>query len=420
MENDLSTMPITEMQALGNQISKGLEAFEAKKEELIALNNEVEGLDIKSLDDKAGLKVVADGRKKLKNARIEIEKEGKSMRDPLTAKSRLISAKEDELIQIIAPTEKKLKGIEDWVKKEEARVEQEEKEKEEKRIQDRIDKLAGYGFEIDLNMIKGLTDEGFEKVIANAKAEFEKEEANRKEQERIKEEERKELEELRRQKAESERIIKDQQEKIESDRLEKERREKAESDRLIREAERERLEEEAEKDRREEERIRDEKAKEKVMKDIRFEGRKKQLLDMGFTPSGIVGYSDFSLKDTWSCYWEQVYNPSDEDWASYVVAIEEAIEHRKIRMADEENKRAAAIEQARLDGIAEAEKKARQKEELEAEQMAQASDKEKFMLIVKQMEALTYPEFKSVKHKKLLGEVKELQNKIIAHIRAKV
>lgn len=416
MENDFSDVPVTEMQALGHQISKGLEAFEARKAELIALKEEVEGLNITSLDDKVGLKIVSDGRKKLKSARIEIEKEGKSMRDPLTAKNRLISAKENELIDIIAPTEKLLKQKEDWVKSEESRIELEEKQKEEKRIQDRINRLAVYGFEIDLTLLKGSSDEQFERTVANAKIQFEKEEAIRLEQERIKEEERKELEELRRQKQELDRIIKEQQDKIEADRLEKEKRDKEESDRLIREAEKARLEEEAEKERLDDERLLAYKKTEKAMKDARFEPRKAQLLNMGFRQHNNV---DFSLEDTWSCYWEQVYNPTDDDWASYIVAIEDAIDRRKARLSEEEKQRAIDLENSRLKGIADAQREVKEKEDQEAERIAQASDKEKFAVIVSYLENFPGIEPKSAKHKKLLTEVKELTGKIVAHIKAR-
>jgi len=52
----------------------------------------------------------------------------------------------------------------------------------------------------------------------------------------------------------------------------------------------------------------------------RFEIRKAQLLKMGFVDNN----PDFSLKGIWSCYWEQVYSPSDEKWEEYLLAIEEA------------------------------------------------------------------------------------------------
>src|ERR1700761_879098 len=98
MEKDLAVQdPKSEIVLASEKIKSGLAAFEERKTELNILKAEVDGLDIKSIEDKAGIKQVTEGRKKLKNARVEIEKEGKSMRDPLTALAKTISAKEKEL-----------------------------------------------------------------------------------------------------------------------------------------------------------------------------------------------------------------------------------------------------------------------------------------------------------------------------------
>lgn len=408
--------PKSEVAVIFEKITVGLQAFEQRKADLIKLRDDASGIKITTFDDKENLKRATEYRKKLKVERVQIEKEGKMMRDPLTSVNKDISAKEKELVDIIAPTEKDLKSVEDWYEAEQLRIENEEAEKEEKKVQDRINRLAAYGFEIDINMLKGLPDDQFERMEANAKKEFEKEEINRKEQERIAEEERKELAELRRQKVESDRIIKEQQDKIEADRLEKERRDRIEANRAERDADKLRLEQEAEKERLENERIKDEKAKEKVMKDTRFERRKKQLIDMGFV---VYNGCDFSLEETWSAYWEQVYSPNDEDFASYVVAIEQAIEDRKFRLEKEANQRAADIEKARQDGIEEAKRLQKEKDAQEAERVAQSSDKDKFAVIVSYLENLPTIEPKSVRHKKLLAEIKELTGKVIAHIKAR-
>ena len=54
--------------------------------------------------------------------------------------------------------------------------------------------------------------------------------------------------------------------------------------------------------------------------DDRFQVRKTQLEKMGFTHDGV----DFRLQNIWSCYWEQVYHPTEEKWYDYLMAIEEA------------------------------------------------------------------------------------------------
>lgn len=378
---------------VAQDIATGLQAFENRKAELITLKEEVEGLKIESLDDMTGIKQVTEARKKLKATRVEIEKEGKSMRDPLNAVNKHISSKEKELVDIIEPTEKLLSAQEKWVKDEEARIAAEELQKENDRINTRINRMSAYGYEIDFNMLKALNDEDFEKTVESAKREFEKEEAD---------------------KAEKARQEQAQREQDEKDRAElKLLREKQEAaDKIARK-------EQEIKDREEDGRMMAEKKLEKEMKDARFEPRKVQLLEMGFTTYGNSSYPDFSLEDTWSTYWEQVYNMEDKDWPEYIKDIEAAMQRRKVRLADEEKKRAIDLENARLKGIADAKKDADDKAALEAERLAQASDKDKFATIVSYLENLPAIEPKSAKHKKLLAEVKELNAKVIAHIKAK-
>jgi hypothetical protein len=402
MSKDLAVAePKNEVALIFDKINSGLEAFENRKEELTLLKSEAEGLKIESIDDRQGINQVSTIRKKLKKARVDIENEGKAMRDPLTKISKSISAKENELVAIIEPTEKTLLAQEKWVKDEEARIAAEEQRKEDERIQNRVDMLAQFGYGIDLNFLKGLDDEQFGKVVESARAEHEKEEAAKVE------------------KARQEQLQREQDEK---DRAElKALREKQEAaDKILREREQEIARKEADMKRKEDEdRIMAEKKLEKEMKDARFEPRKAQLLAMGFTTYGIVSYPDFRLQDTWSTYWEQVYNMSDQEWPEYIKDIENAIERRKVRLAEEEKNRAADLEEARQRGIREAKEAEEKRISEEAERVAQASDKDKFAVLVSYLENLPAIEPKSAKHKKLLAEVKDLSAKVIAHIKAK-
>jgi hypothetical protein len=390
-KNQLSLVVVSQ------NITTGLQSFENRKAELITLKEEVEGLKIQSLEDKAGIKQVTEARKKLKSARVEIEKEGKAMRDPLTAISKTISAKENELVAIIEPTEKELKKQEDWIKAEEKRLEEESAEKERQRIQTRIDRLANYGYQIDYNMLISLGDDYFERIVANAKVEYDREQAAVMEREK--------QEQAAREQAE-----KDRQE------LQVLRQKAEEAERIIREREEEVARKEAEIKRKEDEdRVVAERKAEKEMKDARFEPRALQLRNMGFVRYG----PDFSLEDTWSTYWEQVYNMDDAEWPLYIKDIEDAIERRKVRVAEELKKQADALESARLKGIEQAKQEAERKIAEEAERIAQASDREKFDVILVHLEGCPYPDMKSAKHKKLLAEVKDLTSKVIAHIKAK-
>lgn len=232
----------TEILVIANNINDGLKAFEEKKSELTKLKEDAAGLTIESIDDKEAIKTVATWRKSLKAARVEIQKQGKAMRDPLTKISKSISAKEDELIDIISPTEKDLQEKEDWVESEKKKLSEAEEARKQAIIQQRIDKLAAFGFAIDIIFLQGLDEAQFEKVLANAQAEFEKEEAKKAEDARLEQEKQAQiakdladLSELRRKQAEADRIIKENDERIEKERLAKERNEKLEAERLLKE-----------------------------------------------------------------------------------------------------------------------------------------------------------------------------------------
>jgi hypothetical protein len=322
MSQDVAVeQPKNELVVIADKIRTGLQAFENRKTELTTLKGEVEHLKIESLEDKAAIRQVTEARKKLKSVRVEIEKEGKAMRDPLTAISKTISAREKELVDIIEPTEKVLSGQEKWVKDEEARVAREAEEKEKARIQTRINRMSSYGYEIDYNMLISLNDSDFERIVDNARVEYEKEQAAA---------------------AEKTRAEQAQREQDEKDRTElKALREKQEAaDKILKEREAEiSIKELKIKQQEEDNRIMAEKKREEEMKDARYKPRAAQLAEMGFIEYGTPGYPDFSLKDTWSCYWEQVYNMEDQEWPAYIKDIEDAIERRKAKLVEEEKGR---------------------------------------------------------------------------------
>lgn len=231
----LEVKQTSEIAVIETKIDLGLLAFEERKAQLAELKSEADGLKIESIDDKETISQVSTVRKKLKSARVDISKEGKAMRDPLTAISRMISDKEKELIDIIEPTEQQLQQQEKWVQDEKERIRQEEIRLENERIQKRIDGLAAYGFQIDYADIKQMSEETFGKYLEAAKSQFEKAELEKAESERIRKEqqeqdrinreaeqnrikaEREELEVLRRQSAEIEERIRSEQESIETE-----------------------------------------------------------------------------------------------------------------------------------------------------------------------------------------------------------
>src|ERR1035437_8590668 len=83
--------------------------FNPTKAVLSAAVMKSEGLKISGPDDIAGYEMVKAGRKELQDYRIEITKFGKSKRDYFNKAAKEIKRQEDELLEMIVPTEKKLK-----------------------------------------------------------------------------------------------------------------------------------------------------------------------------------------------------------------------------------------------------------------------------------------------------------------------
>jgi len=252
----METLEITkqiEISALANKVNTGLAVFEKRKEELTVLAEKAHGLKITSLDDNSMIKSVSATRKELKAARIEIEKEGKSMRDPLTAISKHIKAKEDELVAIIEPTEKELLQEEKWLEAEKEKIRMAAEDAEKARIQNRIDRLSAFGFAIEYSVITTIDDVTFDMVLQNAKAEHLKDVAAKEDEKRLQkiaedklEADSKELEELRKQQAEAQKIIDESNARIQKDQAEKEaaielERKKIDAERQAQEAERQRI-----------------------------------------------------------------------------------------------------------------------------------------------------------------------------------
>jgi len=171
----------TSVTVIAQNIESGLVAFEKRKAELIGLKTQSDGLSITSVEDVKQIEEVSSIRKKLKFARVAIEKEGKAMRDPLTQISKNISSREKELIEIIEPTEKKLLSQEKWV----------EQEKENVRIRmERIKSLPGrkerlemVGHSItDLEIVE-MDDVSFDQLIGKIYEEKQAEQLRLKQQE---------------------------------------------------------------------------------------------------------------------------------------------------------------------------------------------------------------------------------------------
>lgn len=223
------TQQPTQITIIASKINAGMEAFEKRKAELLDLKSQCTDLKIQSVDDRAGILQVVTMRKKLKSARVEIKKEGKSMRDPLTSINISISDKQKELVDIIEPTEKELQKKEDWVEEQKELVRLEVERQEQSRLQERVDKLSAYGYRVDLVLLKSLTDAQFEATLESAKVEHAKELALQAEQKKLANEdaerlkaERLELETLRKKAADAQSTIDKENARIKKEQEEKE------------------------------------------------------------------------------------------------------------------------------------------------------------------------------------------------------
>lgn len=279
-------------------ITQELRRFEITEADLLELVKQHEYLTLThlTLEDKDGLKRVHDARIQLKNRRVDIQKKGKAIRDSAVAFQKAVIARENSLVEILAPMEKSLQAQEDAVEqaKEALRVEAERQESA--RIQDRLDALARVGTSADFHTVRGMTDDQFVAFLNEATTEHKMAEEN-KERERLKKEdeakaEKERMEQLAKEQA-AERLrlqkIADEQEKVRAEqeaaqrKLDDERRsfeetkakEAAEKKRLEDQA---KAEEEARKEGiREGERLKQQEVQEAEQKRLAAEEEKKRL-----------------------------------------------------------------------------------------------------------------------------------------------
>lgn len=386
-----------EITLAAERISEGLIAFETRKTDLTKLKEDVEGLKITSLDDRESINQVSTARKKLKSARVEIEKEAKSMRDPLTKINKNISAKEKELIDIIEPTEKALKTQEDWVKEEEEKIAQEAERKEQERIQIRIDRLAAYGFAIDIVILKGIDDEQFEKTCESARVEWQKEQDA---------------------KAEEDRLAKEKQVQVDKDLAELKalRDKQAEADRILQERQDE-LDRQAQAIKKQQEQ-----AEEKEFQRIQAEQDAEIKRRCGqLTAGGLVfDFSDNHYKG-FGCFVPtlDIQYHSAEQWDKLMAEITPAIERAKKESADKaEAKRIQDIDDARQQAIIDEQarqKKIKEKQDEDArlaeiarqEQLAKDGDKAIWADFITRLNAVSVPTVRSGQYRKIAVMARE-------------
>lgn len=390
----------SEITVVASKINAGLRAFELKKSELLELKKECEGLKITSIEDKETINQVSTFRKKLKAERVEIEKQGKSLRDPLTQISRNISEKEKELTGIIEPVERQLQGQENWVASELEKIALEKQKAEEAVLQARVDKLAAYGYRVDLVLLKSVTDEQFESTLASAKSEYEKEQARVAEEKRIAEEaslqlkkDQEELQKLRDQQAAAQAIIDQENTRIAAEQKEKEEAINAEK-------------------RRQEDLA-------AHLQGQKIYQRQTQLISLGmqWNRNGeLFIFEDVQVNNSLEL---KIF--TDATWNALIEKITPAIEEKKTIAAEkkakeleEKNREIAA---KALADKAEADRLLKLQEE---EKLNQSSDKVKFQAVAATLVSIKIPTMSSKKMQKMHVDVRGRIDAIVAFINSNI
>jgi len=174
-------------------------------------------LTIDDLDNKEQFDAVHSARMVVKNKRVEIEKERKSLKADALAWGKLVDTKAKEIFAKLEPIESHLAKEEQRVVDEQNRIKAEEEARQEAINQKRVDDLLTVECVMPFIQVATLTDDEFQCLLGDKTFEFEerqraKAEAERLEKERLAKEaaERKaEDERLAKQKAEQDKIAAD-------------------------------------------------------------------------------------------------------------------------------------------------------------------------------------------------------------------
>jgi septal ring factor EnvC (AmiA/AmiB activator) len=210
--------------------------FNVTNAEIERLKAEYLPLTINGLEDKEGLKRVYEARQEVKRTRVALTKYAKEMREDAQAWAKKVISEEKRVVGELETIEAHLQAEEDKIEAEKDRIRKEAEDRENARMQERLDALAQFGFAADYAQLKALDDDSFKKLLVQAEAQWQQEQERKAEEERLAqlerdriEAERKELEELRSKQAEQQRIIDEQNRKI-REAQEREEREKREAE----------------------------------------------------------------------------------------------------------------------------------------------------------------------------------------------
>jgi hypothetical protein len=212
------------------------------------MKSEYMSLTVTGIEDRAGLKKVYDSRQIVKRTRVGVEKHSKELKEKALAWQRKVNDETKRVVGELESIENYLQSIEDDIQAEKDRICQEEEDRENERIQNRMDQLSELNARVEYSTVKQMDDAAFAVLLESAKVAYQRELEEEKERARIAQLEadklKAEREELDRLRKESELIRKQQEEREAAIRLEQQKLEE-ERNRI----ERQRQEEEAAKQR---------------------------------------------------------------------------------------------------------------------------------------------------------------------------
>ena len=351
--------------------------------------------------DKEAYTIIRETRLNMKTRRVAIEKICKKGREDATRTQKAWIAVEKDWKKIVSEGEDYLSKLEEEYETEAERIKQEAKRKMEEAFILRQSELTKMGAQYQegffvLNdvsyeavLVKECDEDLWEGTIKKAfHAQFLTNESNRLLEERRKMEE---AQAIQRQKEEQERRERELQER----------------EAAIKKAEEERLQKEQEEQRRKE-------AEEKAKNNAMIKSRSNELAALGMNYNG----SDYLFEDV-NVNWTEITTSSDEEWKALVSKItpiiadkKEAIEVKR-KQEIEEQKRIAAEEAVRKERERieqeqrDTEIKRQQEEARKAEELAQATDKEKWADFISQINKLSVPEMRSGQYRKKIAIAKE-------------
>lgn len=161
-----------------------IDEFNPKKAELVTLADSAKkALSVEIVDSKS-YEEVHQAQMTLRDARINIEKTWKGMRENALAFQRKVIEVEKELIDVISPIEEELKAKKEAYNKAIEEKKAEEARKAEEEFNNRVQELAKYGYiHPDSFDLKTKSDEDFQSLLTEKKTAWEEAEKVRIEEE---------------------------------------------------------------------------------------------------------------------------------------------------------------------------------------------------------------------------------------------